>query len=118
MSTLTLSQWHVPTAIIGPHVIRPVSLGIEMANRWGAVCREDYENKSLFSKQKYMTLNYFRNSFSGKLEFNTKNNLVLTFFIRLSQLYFEWTFFVRIILVTASKPDQKMLKAANPAMRS
>ena len=36
-----------------PHVIRPVSLGIEMANRWGAVCREDFRNKSLFSKKIY-----------------------------------------------------------------
>jgi hypothetical protein len=39
--------------IIGPYVIRPVSLGIEMANRWGAVCREDFGSKSLFSKKIY-----------------------------------------------------------------
>jgi hypothetical protein len=52
MSTLIPSQWHVPTAIIGPYVIRPVSLGIEMANRWGAVCREAFENKYLFSSKK------------------------------------------------------------------
>jgi len=84
-----------------------------MANRWGAVCREDFGNKSLFSKKYiFMILNHFRNSFSGKLIFNTKNNLIMTFSIRLSEIYFEWTFLVRIILVTVRKPDEKMLKAA------